>query len=91
MARPTSIVQIPNLPVAIALNGQEQIECVQAGVSTRITTQQIANLANVSVAENVTTAQKNLLSAETGQLVFDTDLGKLCVYNGSVWQTITSV
>lgn len=38
-------VQIPNLPVAIALNGQEQLEAVQAGVSVRITTAQIGALA----------------------------------------------
>lgn len=37
-------IQIPNLPVAIALNGTEQLEAVQAGTSVRITTQQIANL-----------------------------------------------
>lgn len=35
-------VQIPNLPMAIAINGSEQLECVQNGVSVRITTGQIA-------------------------------------------------
>lgn len=40
-----SDVQIPNLTPAIALNGTEQIEAVQAGSSVRVTTQQIANLA----------------------------------------------
>lgn len=91
MPRYASIIQIPNLPVAISLSGQEQVEVVQAGVSSRTTTQAIANLSHISVAQNVTTAQKNSLSATSGQLVFDTDLGKLCVYNGSAWQTITSV
>ena len=38
-------IQIPNLPVAIALSGTEEVEVVQAGVSCRSTTQQIANLA----------------------------------------------
>jgi len=37
-------VQIPNLPVAIALNGTEQVEAVQGGVSVRLTTSQIAGL-----------------------------------------------
>ena len=37
--------QIPNLGPAIALNGQEQLEIVQAGVSCRTTTQAVANLA----------------------------------------------
>lgn len=91
MPRYASNIQIPNLGVAIALTGQEQVECVQAGVSKRTTTQAIANLANVSVAQNVTTAQKNALVAGPGQLVFDTDLLKLCVYTGSSWETITSV
>ncbi len=91
MPRYASNVQIPNLPVAISLDGTEQVEIVQAGVSSRTTTRAIANLANISVAQNVTTAQKNALAAVRGQLVFDTDLGKLCVYTGSAWQTITSV
>lgn len=37
-------IQIPNLPAAIALNGTEQLEAVQAGTSVRVTTGQIANL-----------------------------------------------
>jgi len=36
--------QIPNLSAAIALNGTEQIEAVQAGTSVRITTSQITEL-----------------------------------------------
>lgn len=43
-----AVVQIPNLTAAIALNGTEQLEAVQAGVSCRTTTQDIANL-NASV------------------------------------------
>lgn len=40
---------------------------------------------------NVTTTQKNAISGATaGLVVFDTTLGKLCVYTGSAWQTITS-
>ena len=42
-------IQIPNLPSAIALNGTEQLEIVQAGTSARTTTQAIANL---SVSSN---------------------------------------
>lgn len=38
-------IQIPNLGPAIALNGQEQLEIVQAGVSCRTTTQAVADLA----------------------------------------------
>lgn len=39
-----SVIQIPNLPAAIALTGAEQLEIVQAGISCRTTTQDIANL-----------------------------------------------
>jgi len=91
MPRYASNIQIPNLGAAVSLNGTEQVEIVQAGESKRATTQQIANLAQLTVAQNVTTTQKNALSAVSGQLVFDTTLGKLCVYTGSAWQTITSV
>lgn len=46
-----------------------------------------ANGAQVPV---VTTAQKTALTVSAGYIVFDSTLAKLCVYNGSVWQTITS-
>ena len=46
---------------------------------------------NPVIFTNVTTAQKNALTPQAGQVVFDTTLGKLCVYSGSAWQTITSV
>jgi hypothetical protein len=91
MPRYASNIQIPNLGAAIALNGTEQVELVQAGTSKRATTQQIANLAQITTAQNVTTVQKDALSAASGRIVFDTTLGKLCVYTGSAWQTITSV
>lgn len=39
----------------------------------------------------MTTAQKNAISSPaTGLIVFDTDLGKLCVRTAGGWQTITS-
>ena len=91
MPRYASNVQIPNLTPAIALSGAELVEIVQAGATARCTTQQIANLAQLTVAQNLTTTQKDDLSAVSGQLVFDTTLGKLCVYSGSAWETITSV
>ena len=42
-----SSIQIPNLPVAIALNGTELLEAVQTGVSVRITTAQLGVLLNI--------------------------------------------
>lgn len=47
MPRYASNVQIPNLGAAVALNGDEQVEIVQAGESKRATTQQIADLQGV--------------------------------------------
>lgn len=91
MPRYASNIQIPNLTPAIALSGAELVEIVQAGATARCTTQQIANLAQLTLAQNVTTTQKNALSATAGRIVFDTTLGKLCVYTGAAWQTITSV
>lgn len=87
----SSNIQIPNLPVAISLDGSEQLEIVQAGTTRRTTTQAVANLAQVGLAPNYTTVQKNALSVNTGALVFDTTLQKLCVYTATGWQTVTSV
>jgi hypothetical protein len=40
----------------------------------------------------MTTAQKNaIVSPVSGLMVFDTTLNKLCVHNGTNWETITSV
>ena len=41
--------------------------------------------------KNVTTADKTALVVDAGTVVFDTTLGKLCVYTGAGWETITSV
>lgn len=41
----TNVIQITQLPVAIALNGTESFEAVQAGTSVQVSTQQIANYA----------------------------------------------
>ena len=91
MPRYASNIQIPNLPVAIALSGAEQVEIVQAGTSARTTTQAIANLSQITTVPNYTTVQKNALSVGFGALVFDTTLQMLCVYTATGWQTITSV
>ena len=40
---------------------------------------------------NMTTTQKNAISSPAaGLMVFDTTLGKACIYTGAAWQTITS-
>lgn len=45
-----SYVQIPNLPAAVTMNGTELLEAVQSGVSVRVTSSQLAVLANASIA-----------------------------------------
>lgn len=45
----------------------------------------------LNVAPNYTTASKDVLPNRKGQVIFDTDLGKLCVNTGAGWETITSV
>lgn len=38
------------------------------------------------------TAEKNaIVSPDAGAVIFDSDLGKLCVYTGSAWQSVTSL
>ena len=40
----------------------------------------------------MTTTQKNAIGTPAaGLMVFDTTLAKLCVYNGTAWETITSL
>ena len=57
-------IQIPNLPAAIALSGLEQLEIVQNGVSSRTTTQAIANLSNTTGLQ----AQVNSIQSQVSAL-----------------------
>lgn len=45
----------------------------------------------IAATKQMTTTEKNALTPERGWVVFDTTLGKLSVYNGSAWETVTSV
>jgi len=38
----------------------------------------------------ITTAQKNAIANAAGLVCFDGTLGKLCINNGTGWQTVTS-
>jgi hypothetical protein len=46
-------IQIPNLPVAVSLNGTELFESVQAGQSVRVTAQQLSDFVESDVFGNV--------------------------------------
>jgi hypothetical protein len=45
----------------------------------------------IAATKPFTTAEKNALTPSEGWVVFDSTLGKLCVYTGAAWETITSV
>lgn len=44
----------------------------------------------IAATKQMTTSEKNMLVPEQGWVVFDTTLGKLSVYNGVAWETVTS-
>ena len=46
-------IQIPSLPLAIGLNGKEQLEIVQEGVSRRTTSLALAELNSIDLQNNV--------------------------------------
>lgn len=56
-----------------------------AGVITLSTTK------GLSLPTFTTVEKLAIASPTTGAILFDTTLGKICVYSGSAWQTVTSV
>jgi len=67
---------------------------VNIGTNTSVASAalQIASTTQGFLPPTMTTTQKNAISSPaTGLIVFDITLGKLCVYTGAAWQTITSV
>jgi hypothetical protein len=76
-----SVVQIPNLPAATSLNGSEELEAVQAGVSARLTVTQIATFTqSVYPAPGVT--QINTSGPITGGPI--TSTGTITLASGSI-------
>lgn len=47
-----AVVQIPNLPVAVGIDGREEVEIVQGGTSKRTTTQAIADLGPTFIVQS---------------------------------------
>jgi len=64
-------VQIPNLPPAIALNGTEELEVVQAGVSVRTTTRAVANLKTYYGSFYDTSTQTNAGATSANPMLLD--------------------
>jgi len=71
-------IQIPNLPAAINLNGLEQLEIVQDGVSRRTTTYDIANLTNLSpIQGQIATLQGNVSTLQGDVSTLQTNVANL--------------
>lgn len=79
-------------PVTLHRNGNLRLQSTGV-LSTAQTTTALLEV-NSTVGgirfPRMTTAQKNAIANTSGLVIFDTDLGKLCVNTGSGWQTITS-
>lgn len=88
-----SVVQIPNLPVAIALSGAEQLEAVQAGTSVRTTTEDVGNAASNWAAKGAN-SDITSMSGLTGDVAtpdsikFDTTAGITPVEGQVAWDAV---
>lgn len=78
-------VQIPQLPIAISLNGSEQMEAVQDGTSVRLTTQQIADLAGSPTGPTGPTGPLNDGLTYKGTVAFVDDLPLIGNTNGDTY------
>lgn len=76
-----SNIQIPNLGAAVALSGSELVEIVQAGVSLRTSTQQIANL----FSGVVTLSVQNLDGSLTISPTFGNVIASINTANPNFW------
>lgn len=68
-----AVVQIPNLPASIALNGNEPLEIVQSGQSRRCSVQQIANLGvtvtSSQIVENISNLRSLSIQTKTPMFI----------------------
>lgn len=75
-----ALKQIPNLPVAIALNGTEQMEAVQAGVSVRLDVTNIAQFTQATypptVLPVISVGTTEVADGVSGRVLYD-DAGVL--------------
>ena len=78
---------------AAPTNGMSVAGTVNVGTNTSVTTAalQVSSTTQGFLPPVMTTTQKNAItSPATGLVVFDSTLGKLCVFS-TTWQTITSI
>ena len=75
--------------VTITTSGQLGVNATSPNASAKV---QIDSTTQGFLPPRVTTTQKNAIATPAaGLMVFDTTLVKLCVYNGTAWETITSI
>lgn len=87
-----SVVQIPNLGAAIALNGTEQFEAVQAGVSVRVTTAQLGAYTQANYALPLSIGVTAISGGTSGRVLYD-NAGKVDEYTttGTAGSVVLSV
>ena len=79
---------ITNLPMAISLTGTEQMEAVQSGSSVRVTTSQIAGLANTGFISGPTTVSPFSSTGTAGTSRWDANYIYVCVVTNT-WKRAT--
>jgi hypothetical protein len=85
-----------NFVIADVENGNELINI--SNINTAIAANQIlatpinnsGALSPRDIIPKYTTTAKNALTVSAGTMIYDTDLNKMCFYNGTTWETITS-
>lgn len=88
-----------NFPVYIGTNATIKVTVLgsgNVGIGTMVPNTaallQLSSTTKGFLPPVMTTTQKNAISSPpAGLVVYDSTLNKLCVYTGSVWETITSV
>lgn len=84
-----AVVQIPNLPAAVGVNGSEQLEAVQSGVSVRMTVTQIAYFSRTfaSLPLGVEYGGTGLTSLSAGYIPFGNGTNALGSSSGLFWDS----
>lgn len=77
--------KISEYDAASTLTGAEQVEVVQGGANKRTTTQGVADL--FRKAPQLTTAQRDALTAVNGMIIYNTDDGDFQGYKNAAWVT----
>jgi hypothetical protein len=69
---------------------QEQ-QTIINDLKTKIETIDLNTQKNVRLPTFTTIEKNDISSPPAGSIIFDTTLGKMCVYTGSAWQIVTSI